>query len=70
MEMVGGARRPLSPAVQRTVAAIIIRLASRAQYSKVVQLLTQHRPHAVYSLATCRVHHLELDVLRSLCCLA
>ena len=31
----GGARTPLSPAVQRTVAAIIVRLASRAQYSKV-----------------------------------
>jgi hypothetical protein len=30
-----GARTPLSPAVQRTVAAIVIRLASRAQYSKV-----------------------------------
>ena len=35
VEMVGGARTPLSPAVQRTVAAVIIRLASRAQYSKV-----------------------------------
>ena len=40
--MAGGARVPLSPAVQRTVAAIVIRLASRAQYSKVVQLLAQH----------------------------
>ena len=40
VEMVeGGARTPLSPAVQRTVAAIIIRLASRAQYSKVCQAL-------------------------------
>ncbi len=55
MEMVGGARRPLSPAVQRTVAAIVVRLASRAQYSKVVQLPTQHRLDAVYTQPTCSV---------------
>ena len=46
MEIVGGARTPLSSAVQRTVAAIVIRLASRAQYSKVVQLLQTTQSYA------------------------
>ena len=55
----GGARTPLSPAVQRTVAAIVIRLASRAQYSKVcgwhAVLLVSHfqRPYVRLQLCQC-----------------
>jgi len=58
--MVGGVRKPLSPAVQRAVAAIIIRLASRAQYSKVCTclrsiVLTLFPAHAFTVRVICNV---------------